>query len=66
MWGVHDHPFSVMAAAPGKVLDYEMKMGDESIVAPMGVFFPRAFCLRDDQPLMEGEAIGRLLTVDTM
>ena len=56
VWGTREYPFSVMADRPGTVLDYEMKMADESIIAPMAVFFPQAFSLCGDQPLMEGRS----------
>lgn len=37
-------------------MDYEMKLSDEALQAPMGVFFPSVFCLPDDKtPLMWGQ-----------
>ena len=54
--GVKEHPFSVMSPTPGVLLDYEMKLSDETLQAPMGVFFPSVFCLPDDHtPLMWGQ-----------
>ena len=54
--GVKEHQFSVLAPTPGVLLDYEMKLSDEAIQAPMGVFFPSVFCLPDDHtPLMWGQ-----------
>ena len=54
--GVKEHPFSVLSPTPGVLLDYEMKLSDETLQAPMGVFFPSVFCLPDDHtPLMWGQ-----------
>ena len=54
--GVKEHQFSVLSPTPGVLLDYEMKLSDEAIQAPMGVFFPSVFCLPDDHtPLMWGQ-----------
>ncbi len=56
--GVKEHPFSVMSPTPGVLLDYEMKLSDETLQAPMGVFFPSVFCLPDDHtPLMWGQQL---------
>ena len=55
--GVHDYQFSVMSKAPGVLLDYDMKLSDEALLAPMGVFFPSSFCLPDNQHLMAGTVI---------
>ena len=55
VWGIKEHPFVVMSPTPGTLLDYEIKLADESIVAAMGVFFPSAFCLPDDVVLMTGQ-----------
>ena len=52
--GVHDYQFSVMSKTPGKLLDYEIKLSDEALLAPMGVFFPSSFCLPDNRHLMAG------------
>lgn len=54
--GVKEHQFFVLSPTPGILLDYEMKLSDEAIQAPMGVFFPSVFCLPDDHtPLMWGQ-----------
>lgn len=53
--GVHDYQFSVMSETPGNLLDYEIKLSDEALLAPMGVFFPSSFCLPDNRHLMAGE-----------
>ena len=54
--GVKEHPFSVLTPTPGILLDYEMKLSDEALQAPMGIFFPSVFCLPDDHtPLMWGQ-----------
>ena len=54
--GVKEHQFSVLSPTPGVLLDYEMKLSDEALQAPMGVFFPSVFCLPDDHtPLMWGQ-----------
>ena len=54
--GVKEHQFSVLSPTPGILLDYEMKLSDEALQAPMGVFFPSVFCLPDDHtPLMWGQ-----------
>ena len=54
--GVKEHSFSVLSKTPGVLLDYEMKLSDEAIRAPMGVFSPSVFCLPDDHtPLMWGQ-----------
>ncbi len=54
--GVKEHQFSVLSPTPGVLLDYEMKLSDEALQAPMGVFFPSVFCLPDDRtPLMWGQ-----------
>ena len=45
-----------MSKNPGILLDYEIKLSDEAIQAPMGMFFPSVFCLPDDNtPLMWGQ-----------
>lgn len=60
--GIHDYQFSVMSKTPGELLDYEIKLSDEALLAPMGVFFPSSFCLPDNRRLMAGEhARARLL-----
>ena len=53
-YGVHDYQFSVMSKTPGNLLDYEIKLSDEALLAPMGVFFPSSFCLPDNTHLMAG------------
>lgn len=54
--GVKEHQFSVLSPTPGVLLDYDMKLSDEALQAPMGVFFPSVFCLPDDHtPLMWGQ-----------
>ena len=58
-WGIHDYQFSVMSKTPGYLLDYEIKLADEALLAPMGVFFPSSFCLPDNCELMTGERKGR-------
>lgn len=56
--GVKEHQFSVLSPTPGILLDYEMKLSDETLQAPMGVFFPSVFCLPDDHtPLMWGQEL---------
>ena len=52
--GIGDNEFTVMTKTPGVLHDYEIKLADEVLYAPMGVFFPSAFCLPDDCVLMEG------------
>ena len=58
--GVHDYQFSVMSKAPGKLLDYETKLSDEALLAPMGVFFPSSFCLPDNRHLMAGSKLSTI------
>ncbi len=53
--GVGDNQFTVMSKSPGVLLDYEMKLSDEALHAPMGLFFPSTFCLPDNCRLMMGE-----------
>lgn len=54
--GVKEHQFSVLSPTPGVLLDYDMKLSDEALQAPMGMFFPSVFCLPDDHtPLMWGQ-----------
>jgi len=55
IWGVKDHQFTVMSSVPGCLLDYEMKLSDEGIVAAMGVFFPHAFCCSSETQLVRGQ-----------
>ena len=52
--GVGDNQFTVMSKQPGVLLDYEVKLADEVLYAPMGVFFPSTFCLPDNCKLMAG------------
>ena len=54
-WGIHDYQFSVMSSTPGNLLDYEIKLADEALYAPLGVFFPSSFCLPVDKYLMSGQ-----------
>ena len=58
MWGIKDYQFSVMTPKPGVLHDYEIKLADEAILAPLGVFFPQAFCLPPDAPLMRGQEMS--------
>ncbi|XP_064406302.1 actin-related protein 8-like isoform X2 [Halichondria panicea] len=55
IWGVRNYQFSVMSPLPGRLLDYEIKLSDEGIIAAMGMFFPAAFCLPDYTFLMRGQ-----------
>ena len=55
IWGVREYQFSVMSPIPGRLLDYEIKLSDEGIIAAMGVFFPAALCLPSDSQLMLGQ-----------
>lgn len=57
LWGIKDYQFSVMTPKPGVLHDYEIKLADEAILAPMGVFFPQIFCLPPDAPLMRGQQL---------
>ena len=59
--GVHDYQFSVMSKTPGKLLDYEIKLSDEALLAPMGVFFPSSFCLPDNRHLMAGKQHTKII-----
>ena len=61
-WGVHDYQFSVMSKTPGNLLDYEIKLSDEALLAPMGVFFPSSFCLPDNRHLMAGPLASTIMT----
>ena len=58
LWGTREHQFSVMSPTPQVLLDYNIKLADEAIFAPMGVFFPSAFCLPDDWVLMVGQEVA--------
>jgi len=58
LWGTREHQFSVMSPTPKVLLDYNIKLADEAIFAPMGVFFPSAFCLPDDHVLMVGQEVA--------
>ena len=65
--GLHDYQFSVMSKTPGKLLDYEIKLSDEALLAPMGVFFPSSFCLPDNRHLMAGGyTVATLLQYDVI
>lgn len=55
IWGVRDYQFSVLSHVPGCLLDYEIKLSDEGIIAGMGVFYPSAFCLPSHTLLMRGQ-----------
>lgn len=44
-----------MSPLPGRLLDYEIKLSDEGIIAAMGMFFPAAFCLPGCTFLMRGQ-----------
>ena len=57
LWGAGEHQFSVMSPSPKILLDYNIKMADEAIHAPMGVFFPSTFCLPDNCVLMVGQDV---------
>ena len=58
LWGVKDYQFSVMTPTPGVLHDYEIKLSDETILAPLGMFFPQAFCLPLHIPLMRGQEVA--------
>ena len=58
VWGVKDYQFSVMTPTPGILHDYEIKLSDEAILAPLGVFFPQIFCLPPNVALMRGQEVS--------
>lgn len=58
LWGVKDYQFSVMTPTPGVLHDYEIKLSDEAILAPLGVFFPQIFCLPPNVALMRGQELS--------
>lgn len=58
LWGVKDYQFSVMTPIPGILHDYEIKLSDEAILAPLGVFFPQIFCLPPNVALMRGQELS--------
>ena len=45
-----------MSPTPGILLDYEIKLADETLYPPMGVFFPSVFCLPENGVLMSGQS----------
>lgn len=55
IWGARDCQFTVMSQTPGILFDYEIKLADETLYPPMGVFFPGVFCLPENTVLMSGQ-----------